>query len=195
MEKIIIPIILVNVEITIIQTIIFWVWKHDVFIQQVSPKKQFVTENLEIRWHSRTYTQTPHLRSSSPRALTLTCTPIRGYVSAWTEPVDLALSLGGPQETSTRRPCPPCVSRASQEVWDIDQQAACPPTKAGFEKHCFLKWNWNNKWVEVDKRSALWHDGSTLHLVSPGAFQVLLVQCVNSILDILHTTLTYYAVY
>ena len=26
----------------------FWVWKHDVFIQHVSPKKHFVTEHFEI---------------------------------------------------------------------------------------------------------------------------------------------------
>ena len=46
MGKIIITIIWVNIEITIIQTIIFGVWKNDVFIQQVSPKKHFVTENF-----------------------------------------------------------------------------------------------------------------------------------------------------
>ena len=36
MEKIIIMIILVHIEITIIQKIIFWVWRHDVFIPHVS---------------------------------------------------------------------------------------------------------------------------------------------------------------
>ena len=35
-------------EITIIQTIIFWAGKRDVFIQHVSPKKHFVSENFEI---------------------------------------------------------------------------------------------------------------------------------------------------
>ena len=54
-KKIIIMIIFVNIEITIIQTII-WVWKHDAFIQHFSPKKHFVTlkflfvliENVQI---------------------------------------------------------------------------------------------------------------------------------------------------
>ena len=41
-------IILVNIEVTVIQTIIFLDWKHVVFIQHVSPKKDFVTENFEI---------------------------------------------------------------------------------------------------------------------------------------------------
>ena len=48
MGKIIITIVSVNIENTIIQTITFWVWKHVVFIQRVSPKKNIVTEYFEI---------------------------------------------------------------------------------------------------------------------------------------------------